>query len=65
MQKALKWHLYRNPALVIYSINGDLHFRFDAIDYSCMNSGLILGLRPANERRRYKVTPSLIGWAQT
>ena len=28
-------------------------------------SGLILGLRPANERRRYKVTLSLIGWAQT
>ena len=27
--------------------------------------GLILGLRPANERRRYKVTPSLIGWVQT
>ena len=27
--------------------------------------GLILGLRPANGRRRYKVTPSLIGWAQT
>ena len=24
------------------------------------DSGLILGLRPANERRRYKVTPSLI-----
>ena len=24
-----------------------------------------LGLRPANDRRRYKVTPSLIGWAQT
>ena len=23
------------------------------------------GLRPANERRRYKVTPPLIGWAQT
>ena len=22
----------------------------------------ILGLRPAYERRRYKVTPSLIGW---
>ena len=29
------------------------------------NTGLILGLRPANERRRYKVTPSLIGWAST
>ena len=26
---------------------------------------LILGLRPANERRRYFVTTSLIGWAQT
>ena len=25
---------------------------------------LILGLGPANERSRYKVTPSLIGWAQ-
>ena len=24
---------------------------------------LILGLRPANERRRYRVTPSLIGWS--
>ena len=24
-------------------------------------AGLILGLRPANEKRRYKVTPSLIG----
>ena len=29
------------------------------------DTGLILGLRPANEKRRYKVTPSLIGWAQT
>ena len=28
------------------------------------DAGLILGLRPANERSRYKVTPSLIGWAQ-
>ena len=26
--------------------------------------GLIIGLRPANERRRYLVTTSLIGWAQ-
>ena len=25
-------------------------------------AGLILGLRPANERRRYKLSPSLIGW---
>ena len=28
-------------------------------------AGLILGLRLANERRRYFVTMSLIGWAQT
>ena len=27
-------------------------------------AGLILGLRPANERRRYFVTTSLIGGAQ-
>ena len=27
--------------------------------------GLILGLPQANERRRYFVTTSLIGWAQT
>ena len=28
-------------------------------------SVIILGLRPANERRRYKVTPVLMDWAQT
>ena len=28
------------------------------------NAGLILGLRPANERRCYFVTTSLIGWVQ-
>ena len=32
--------------------------------YNKQNEGLILGLRPANERRRYFVTTSLIGWAQ-
>ena len=31
----------------------------------CRQSGLILGLRPANERRRYFVTMSFIGWVQT
>ena len=29
-----------------------------------LTTGLILGMRPANERRRHNVTPSLIGWAQ-
>ena len=28
-------------------------------------AGLILGLCPANERRRYFVTTSLIGWTHT
>ena len=28
-------------------------------------AGLILGLHTANERRRYFVMTSLIGWAQT
>ena len=28
------------------------------------NAELILGLFPASERLRYKVTPALIGWVQ-
>ena len=28
-------------------------------------AGTILYMRPANERRRYTVTPSLIGWAHS
>ena len=28
-------------------------------------TGLILGLRPANEKRRYFVTTFLIGWAHS
>ena len=31
---------------------------------TCKNTGLILGLCSASERRRYKVAPSVIGWAQ-
>ena len=38
------------------------------IGFSCClawsDTGLILGLRPANERRCYFVMASLIGWAQ-
>ena len=40
---------------------------FHLINSYCLSktsTGLILGLRPANERRRYFVTTSLIGWAQ-
>ena len=35
---------------------------FTALSMSYI-TGLIVRLRPANERRRYNVTPSLIGWA--
>ena len=33
--------------------------------YLCARAGIILGMRSANERRRYTVTPPLIGWAHT
>ena len=43
-------------------------FTSRTMDELCLNlkgeSELILGLRPANERRRYFVTTSLIGWMQ-
>ena len=49
-----------------------VHLRFSGSGFEdasnvcwCITAGLILGLHPANVRRRYKVTPSLIGWAQT
>ena len=37
---------------------------FSIMQFDSSSTGLILGLRPANERRRYFVTTSLIGWAQ-
>ena len=43
-----------------YSMNLTIY-----LEHSIHDARLILGLRPVSERRRYKVTPSLIGWAQT
>ena len=52
------------------------HFEMAVINYQCRilhltwtmfdhgTDCLILGLRPANERRRYFLTTPLIGWAQ-
>ena len=45
--------------------NSPVLLRTAACSSGYVSAGLILGLHPANERRRYKVTPSLIGWAQT
>ena len=36
----------------------------DQLEDNGKGAGLILGFRPANERRRYFVMTSLIGWAQ-
>ena len=53
----------RNDGLLIMLIedNRDTANRVSQKSFS----GLIPGLRLANERRRYFVTTSLIGWAQT
>ena len=48
-------HLRRLTGLIILPSSAD---PFNTVE------GLTLGLRPANERRLYKVTPCLIGWAQ-
>ena len=45
--------------------NGKLHYDHIHKFGKSIAPGLILSLHPANERRRYKVTPSPIGWAQT
>ena len=50
-----------------YGCSGVLRISLSCIHMNTrdhITTGLILGLRPASERRRYKVTPSLIGWAQ-
>ena len=49
------------------SHNYPSHVTFSVVACLCLlhYTGLVLGLRPANERRCYKVTPSLIGWSQT
>ena len=39
-------------------------YAIDGCRAQCQDTGLILGLRPENERRRYKVTPSLTGSVQ-
>ena len=64
------WHLLFNSTYVYDTaviIHNSLHSPI-SICSSCkchICAGLILGLHPANERHCYKVTPSLIGWAQT
>ena len=56
-----------NVAVVVVSktIRRSILAEAEYVQDDVMIPGLILSLRPANERRRYRVTPSLIGWVQT
>ena len=60
--------IYGN-SLIIQS--SSIHARFtcymyvDVRQFSGIYAGISLGVRPANEIRRYNVTTSLIGWAHT
>ena len=59
----LQWKLNQNRKLLV---QGNAFENIACIWWSlCIVSVLVVGLRPANERRHYKVTPSLIVWAQT
>ena len=52
------------PALCLHT-EGDGSAETTPTIYKETNAGLIPGLCPANERLRYFVTMSLIGWVQT
>ena len=52
---------YHYWLMILMPFKSVFHKRYHK--YTC--TGLILGLQPANERRRYKLTPSLIVWVQT
>ena len=60
---------YRSGIIVVLMMSdknrGRINDDASAPDTTYIYHWLILGLRPANERRRYKVTPSPIGLAQT
>ena len=66
----VKWMLWTNKIsweLSLWWVSGEiLYCTAPMVQFStCHDTRLVLGFRPANERRRYKVTPSLIGWGQT
>ena len=48
-------------------VNHSFIFKRHFVEWHCflVYAGLILGLHPTDERRCYKVTPSVIGWSQT
>ena len=62
---SLEWLLSFGSEFHLESYMGSIDYNFGAMPVTMIgDTGMILGLRPANERRRYFVTTSLIGWAQ-
>ena len=57
-QSNIKLKFLQNSAMLI-------HGNAIQLIVNSVSAGLILGLHPANERRHYKVMPSLTGWVQT
>ena len=70
-------HVHHTSLCIVVNLHSDntgfkkysrfyLHLSWTSTSgYNCMYyTGQTLGLRPANERRRYFVTTSLIGWVQ-
>ena len=60
---AFVWGIHRRPVTRQMIPFDDVIMIVKEVSLSII--GLILGLHPANERHHYKVTLSLIGWAQT
>ena len=50
---------------VVRFILGESQRKLHVLDSGSQCAGIIMRMRPANERRRYNVTSSLIGWAHT
>ena len=60
LQNSALWDMETGPLWVLGSSYIEASF-----PKTIWITGMIQGLHPTNERRCYKVTPSLIGWAQT
>ena len=65
VKKQLFRHHYTYPCMDVDSGNTKKSKKIDFHSKLSSYLGLILGLRPADERRRHFVTTSLIGWTQS
>ena len=62
------WQEYETKTIHVHltEIISHMEHLLQFLDYeSSVSPGIILCMRPANERRRYTVTPPVIGWAHT